>query len=532
MLHHLRVRNLGILEDASLDPPPGLTVITGETGAGKTLLLGGLRLLLGEKPETSMVGPAGDRVEIDGLLSDGDGEIGVTRIVPKEGNSRAHLDGSIVSASALGDRIGSLVEIVGQHDQLNLRRPAYVLSLIDEALDDPGRAALADYRQAWEAHREALRQKELLGGDESALARELDLVRYQASEIEGASLLPDDDVRLEAEASRLRNLEEITEHLRAAMLLTEHMAEETGELVARMRKVSGLDAEAAGTAQLAEGIAGSVTEVSRELRRHVEQLEADPRRLEEVEQRLTAIGDLKRKYGRTLDDVIEYARDARRREAELEELLSTAGEVDSVVTSTGKRLLESARELRRAREMCAARIAGEASRHLADLGLEAATLDIRLETVEPTATGTERASIWFSSDERLQPGTIDKVASGGELSRLVLAVRLATRSPGTATLVFDEVDAGVGGATALAMGEKLAELAGDTQVLCVSHLPQVAAFADSHHVVTRAGATATLAAVEGEDRLSEVARMLAGLPESVAGHQAAAELLALGRSRR
>lgn len=530
MLRHLRVENLGILEEASLDPSTGLTVITGETGAGKTLLLGGLRLLLGEKADASMVGPHADRAQVDGLL-DHEGELGVTRVVPRQGNSRAHIEGSIVSAATLAERTGALVEIVSQHDQLNLKRPAYVLGLIDAALDGQEEKALAEYAAAWDAHREALKRKDMLGGDGITLSRELDLARYQSSEIEAAALEPGADEALEKEASRLRNLEEINAHLAEAMTAVGQIREQAGEVVARMRKVAGLDPEAAEATRASEALAESAAELFTQLRHHAESLQADPGRLEEVEHRLTAVGDLKRKYGRTLDEVLAYGEQARHRAAELEELLTSADEVDALVEATEARVMAAGRALRSARESCAARISTEALRHLADLGLETPILEFRFENTEANSRGTERASIWFSSDRRLEPGPVDTVASGGELSRLVLAVRLAARSRGAGTLVFDEVDAGLGGTTALAMGEKLADLARQAQVLCVSHLPQVAAFADRHYLVSREGDTATLSPVEGEERVAEITRMLAGLPESVAGRRAAAELLEEGSRR-
>lgn len=526
MLLHLSVRNLGILAEASLDPSPGLTVITGETGAGKTLLLGGLRLLMGEKPEQSLVGPADDQTQVDGLLSDGALEVGVTRVVPREGNSRAHLEGKVVSAAALAEHMAGLVEIVSQHDQHNLSRPAQVLALIDQGLDPEGREVLESYTDSWQAYTDVLRRKELLGGDEMTLARELDLIRHQSREIEAASLQPDLDVVLESEAMRLRNLEEIAEHLRASMDLTERVSEETGEVVARLRKVQGLDPGAGEVAQLAEGLAATVSEMGTGLRHQIEGLESDPGRLEEVEARLTMIGDLKRKYGRTIEEVLDFARSARQREEELDRLLAAAGDIEAEVSRVEERVVAAGAELRQAREATAAQVSEEARRHLADLGLGSALLEVRLERVDAGPSGGDRPVIWFSSDTSLEPGPLSKVASGGELSRLVLALRLATRTGGDATLVFDEVDAGLGGATALSMGEKLAKLARDNQVLCVSHLPQVAAYGDTHYVVERDGSVATVRPVEGEERVSELARMLAGLPKSLAGHQAAAELLA------
>lgn len=526
MLDHLRVANLGVLEDAAIDPSPGLTVITGETGAGKTLLLGGLRLILGGKPDPGSVGPLGDRAQVDGLFRVGDQELGATRVVPRDGRSRAHLEGNIVSASTLEDRLGALVEIVGQHDQLALTRPAHLLSLLDATLDDGGMAARASYEESWKTLQEALARQAQLGGDQIALARELDLNRYQANEISAAGLASGLDEDLEVEVSRLRNVEEIREHLYETMHLTDSMSEIAGELVSRLRKASGLDPGLAELGSDADGIAAMVSDLGRRARGAAENLEADPARLTEMEDLLTAIGDLKRKYGRTIEDVIAYGQEAAARADELEDLLGDADRVESQIADARTQVRERGATLHQARVAAATAVGEQMRKHLADLGLASALVDIEVRDVEAGPSGSDRVAMQFASDDRLEAGDIGSVASGGELSRLVLAMRLATRSPGTSTLVFDEVDTGIGGRTALAMGAKLGELARTTQVLCVTHLPQVAAHADTHYVVAREdGGAARMHLVTGDDRVEEIARMLAGLPESEAGRIAAAELL-------
>lgn len=526
MLQHLRVTNLGVLEDASIEPVDGLTVITGETGAGKTLLLGGLRLMLGEKPDSSAVGPFSDQARADGLFVVGETEIGVTRVVPAAGRSRAYVDGSIVAATALSERVGSLVEIVGQHDQLSLKRPSRMLALIDAALDADGVGRLTEYKSAWQELQEIRRRQTEVGGNEMALRQELDLVRFQTKEIENASLVSGEDAVLENEASRHRNAFEIGELLGEAAEIAERVADDVGKLVSRLRRVSMLDFDRSGVAGQSEEVAAGVAELVTGLRRSAEQLEVDPERAETIESRLTLIGDLKRKYGRTLDEVILFGVEAEARREELFELLQAAERLESDLERALARVAIAGSLLTESRERAAARIAGESRGHLADLGLEMARLDVEIESSQPGSSGVDDVTILFSSDDHLPPGTISTVASGGELSRLVLSVRLATRASGAGTLVFDEVDSGVGGATALAMGRKLAELAETNQVLCVTHLPQVAAFADLHYVVERTGATAQVRRVSGDERLQEISRMLAGLPDSEAGQSAAAELIA------
>jgi len=530
VLEHLRVANLGVLQDAAIDPSPGFTVITGETGAGKTLLLGGLRLILGGKADSDAVGPFADQAQVDGLFDLGQEQLGASRVVPRDGRSRAHLEGAIVSAAALQDRLGALIDIVGQHDQLSLTKPSQILELLDGTLDAGGTTARDAYREAWADLQDGLTRQKQLGGDQIALARELDLTRYQANEIASARLRPGVDEQLEVDVSRLRNVEEIREHLSETVRLTDSMAESAGELVSRLRKASGLDPALGELASVADGLAAAVSELTRDSRSSSDRLEADPERLAELEERLTAIGDLKRKYGRTLDDVIAFGEGAERRAAELQALIDDADRIDSLIDGARAEVRARADALHLAREAAASELGKEMHTHLSDLGLSMARISIRLEETEPGSSGADRMVMEFASDSRLEPGDIGSVASGGELSRLVLALRLATRSERIVTLVFDEVDTGVGGKTALAMGAKLAELAKTSQVLCVTHLPQVAAHADTHYVVERpADGAAGVRHVAGEDRVEEVARMLAGLPESVAGRTAAAELLESAR---
>lgn len=528
-IHHLRVVNMGVIADAALDLAPGLNVVTGETGAGKTLLLGGVRLLMGGKADSSTVGSASSESRTDGLIVDGDEELAISRIVPAEGRSRAYLDGVIVSVDLLTEKVGGIVEVVGQHDQITLRRPGHVLALVDATGGETLAVAKAEYSRVWQTLQTALADQQSLGGDEMALRRELDLTTYQANEIEGSGLEVGEDTTLEAEANRLRNVGEITGHLGDSLTLLESVADDTGEVIARMRKAGEVDPLIQPFATDAEGISETVGELARSVRHYAENLDTDPERLELVEGRLTAIGELKRKYGQSVEEILSYGAGARARSDEIEKLLGRAEMIGEEVRIATGAVEAAAARLSDERATAAARLETGALSHLVDLGMDDPILQIRLESAEPGPGGADRAELWFASDTRLRPAPIGSGASGGELSRLVLAIRLAARSGATTTLVFDEVDTGVGGATALAMGRKLADLARNHQVLCVTHLPQMAAFADAHFVVSREGATATATKLTDADRLPELSRMLAGLPDSQPGNEAAAELLAMAR---
>jgi DNA repair protein RecN (Recombination protein N) len=525
MLSHLRVQNLGVLADASIDPGPGFTVITGETGAGKTMLLDALRLLTGEKAKSAAVGPFGDEAISEGLFEDGEAELGITRVVPREGKSRGYIDGKLVAATVLGERTRGLVELVGQHDQLLLRRSQSVLRLVDGVLDEDGAMARSSYLDAWARYKSAIDDQRRLGGDRMGLERELDLVRYQANEIASAGLEPGDDLRMESMVARLRNSETMRENLAAATDELEALAEGAGSVVSRLRKLAAIDAGLADQVAGAETLDVLVYELMRAVRDLAESAHEDPEALDLLEQRLNALGELKRKYGKTLDEVLDFGREAARRVVELETLIEKASGIDDLVRRSDAELVTTGAALSEARRRAGTAIEGEARGHLAALGLPAASLRFAIEETDAGPSGTDKVELLFASDDRLASGAVQEVASGGELSRLVLALRLATRSKETDTMVFDEVDAGVGGVTALALGRKLADLARSCQVLCVTHLPQVAAHADTHYVIERSGPEAAVRRVAGEDRLTELSRMLAGLPESERGREAAAELL-------
>jgi len=269
----------------------------------------------------------------------------------------------------------------------------------------------------------------------------------------------------------------------------------------------------------------TLSELGQQVRVTAEGIDQDPQRLEVVEARLTELGELRRKYGRSLEDVLAFGEESARRRQELEALLERADVIDEEVAATEGAVRVAGDSLREARVRAGDSLAEAARTHLRDLGFDDPVVTVEVTHSEAGPAGTDSVALLFASDSRLTPRPVAEVASGGELSRLVLALRLAGGRGESQTLVFDEIDAGIGGGTALAMGRKLADLAGDRQVLCVTHLPQVAAFADRHYVVHREGTTGAVTRVEGGERVEELARMLAGLPESDRGRQAAEELL-------
>ena len=534
MLDELAVENLAILADASIEPGHGLVVVTGETGTGKTLLLGALRLLTGASARREMVGPAGDETRVEArFILDGTEHVAARR-VSAEGRSRAYLNGSMTTATNLGEVMGSHVEIVGQHDHLALRTGAGIRAMVDGTLDDEGLAAQAAYAAAWTDLEERRTEMALIGGDRGALERELDVVRFQVDEIASAGFEAGDDARLRAEAERLRHQELVLEGLSgaAAALGEEGAAGPLDAAAVHLQRAARHDPrlepfldQVEEVIQATSALARSVEDAS-----DVEGRE-DRGRLDDVETRLALLGSLERKYGGSLDEMLSFGAGAAVRCGELEALLGRADGIGAALEAAERAVADAGAALTAARVDAARRLASTARDHLLDLGFVSPVVEFTFEPAPPGPAGTDRAGLRFASDEALPTGPVAKTASGGELSRLVLALRLASGVADAAVIAFDEIDAGVGGATARALGEKLASLAERSQVLCVTHLPQVAAFADRHFVVERDGPAATVRAVDGDDRVAEVSRMLAGLADSDKGRDHAAELLTVARSR-
>lgn len=532
MLDELAIDNLGVIDGAHLEPGPGLVVVTGETGAGKTMLLGALRLLTGETSSRELVGPEADEAVVDGRFVFDDGEVTVRRRVEREGRSRAYLDASMVPARTLQEKVATWVEIVGQHDHLVLTTPQGARRLLDETLGTAGESALASYRDRWEELVATRRDVALLGGSRRELERELEMVRFQTDEISAAGFAAGEDTELSTRVNRLRNSETLAEGLGGAArdLGDEGAARYLDVAADRLRRLARIDEALAPLADQVDELAGALSELQLAVAATNDELEHDPAELAALEDRVHLLGLLRRKYGESLDEVLSFGETAAAHVAEIEQLLERAEGLEAELASREEAVALAAATLSEARRVAVGRIASGAINHLKDLGITDPRVELVLQAIEPGPHGADRVELRFASHAGLTAGPAAKIASGGELSRLVLALRLAAGIGGAAMVAFDEVDAGIGGATALAMGEKLKALSRGRQIFCVTHLPQVAAQADCHYVVAREGARASVARVEGEDRLAELSRMLGGLAESERGRLHAAELLAAAGS--
>ncbi len=533
MLTDLHVRDLGVIEDLTLEFGPGMTALTGETGAGKTLVVEALQLVLGGRANPGMVraGATEALVEARFVLGEGDEarEVVLARSVPADGRSRAWVDGRMAPLGSLGETASELVEIHGQHEHRALIAATAQRNVLD-AFAGTDLSRVRALRSQLRALDDALAG---LGGDDQQRAREADVLRYQVAEIEAAHLVdPEEETALRLEEDRLADAGAYREAANAAVELVDPGTNEGGVLD-RLGRAAGELAGREAFDPYRERLAAAAIELSdvaRSLRDELEGWEDDPRRLGDVQERRRLLAELRRKYGQDLAAVMAYGRTAEARLAALEDAEGEAARLQAEHELRRGELAEAEAVVRSVR----ARSAGEFGRlvgeRLAGLAMAGARLEVR---VAPDGTG-EPIELMLGANLGEPVQSLARAASGGELARAMLAIRLVGLG-GPQTMVFDEVDAGVGGAAALALGEALHEVAGDRQVLVVTHLAQVASRADAQISVVKQesrGRTVTTAtAVEGEDRVTELSRMLSGHPGSEAARAHARELLGAGSSR-
>jgi DNA repair protein RecN (Recombination protein N) len=529
MLTELHIEDLGVIDRLDLVVGPGLTVFTGETGAGKTMLIEAIELLVGGRADPSVVRAGAAEARVEGRFVTDDDEIVLSRVIPADGRSRAYVNGRLATVGTLADVGSSLVDIHGQHVHQRLLSTATQRAALDRfaGVDDaPLRAARARLTEI-DASLAAL------GGDQRSRARELDLLRYQLDELEAASLDdPDEDRVLEAAESELGSAQA---HREAAEQVVEVLAGDDGALDRLRTAVSTLG----GRAPLAEfderlrDIVSLLDDVTHDLRRRADAIEGDPERLLAVIERRQLLRTLRRKYGESLGDIIAFRDDTQRRLAELEGYEAHVQRLELERSAAVREERSAAATVGKVRRSAAASLASAVQVGLRELAMPHAALRVSVGDDDPG----DDVVIELSANPGTAPQPLAKVASGGELARTMLALRLVlTEAP--STLVFDEVDAGIGGAAAGAVGDALAGLAQRHQVFVVTHLAQVAALADTQILVSKqvigAGAAATTiataTALDGEQRVAELARMLSGTPDSDTARGHARELMQ-GRRR-
>jgi DNA repair protein RecN (Recombination protein N) len=535
LLQLLRIKNLALVEDLEWPIAPGFTAITGETGAGKSIIIGALQLLLGERADKTLVRTGAETCTVEAIFGGNDfarwnvrfdeagiercnGDLILKRSVAVSGNNRQFVNGSpttLVHLKSLGDE---LVDLHGPHDHQSLLSTDRQLDLLDAfaGADEARENFAAIYRKL-----RALEQEHsALNTAEAAREQELDLLRHQTNEIAAANLSVEEESQIETRyklASNSRRLIEIASV--AANKLSEAddaILSQLGETQKLLRELEKLDPAMAAAANVHETAVVELSEIARDLGRYTEKLDLDPQQLAALEQRVSLFESLKRKYGGSIAEVIAFGQRAadrmRKIEGRDEELQRLANEMEK----ERDRLRKAGDALHKLRAKAAPKLSEMVRRNLRDLGFKQSQFEVKLSEAQPArVSGFDSVELLFSANpgEPLKP--LRAVASSGEISRLMLAIKSALAAQDAVPLlVFDEIDANVGGEIAHAVGARMRELAAQHQVLCITHLPQVAAAATSHFVVTKevkSGRTfSQLREVKGKARREEIARMLGG----------------------
>lgn len=547
VLHELHIRNLGVIEEASVAFAPGLNVVTGETGAGKTLLVTSLQLVCGSRASARVVAHGASEASVEAVVApppalrprladigSGEEELVLARRVGADGPTRAWIDGRVVPVSALAEVGDLLVEIHGQDGSFQLARPSTQLEAIDALAANE--ALVTSYRAALHRLRSLERERADLAAEERVLERAAELLSYQAEEIERAGLRPDEEELLSAELHRLEHAERLAEVAAETVRLAgaDGAAGQLAEAHSSLEAAAALDPALGPIVSRLGAAAAEAAECAWDLSAWSEGLDGDPAGLEHLRERKALVGALKRKYGGTVADVLRAGEEARRR---LDELEGASGRLQALEADESAARVEAERladELSSRRRRAARKLAKLVSAELPSLALPGAVFEAECLPADVwTEDGRDRVAFRFSHSEAVPAGPIGEVASGGELARAMIAVTVSlAQAHAVPVLVFDEADRGVGGEAALELGRRLARLGATHQVLVVSHLPQIAAFADRHIVVRKTSAGVDVRAAEDADRLGELSRMLAGLGSSELARAHAAELVELAARER
>jgi DNA repair protein RecN (Recombination protein N) len=521
MLRYLRIRNLAVIESVALELAPGLTVLTGETGAGKSILVEAVGLLLGGRAAADLVRTGEDLAEVEALFEDGEREVVIRREVNAQGRSRAFIDGALATAATLREFSARLVELHGQHEHQILSDPETHLDLLDAyAQASQIRLAVAESFTAVQRLRAEL---DTLRLDERQKSARIDLLTFQRSEIEKVSPREGEDEELAATKRVLANAERLQRLSNEAYA---SLYEEDGAVLSaltgvwrRVAELAALDPRVAPHLDSRDAIKSQLEDLAFFLREYTNGIDASPARLQEVEDRLAAVERLKRKYGPTLTDVRAHHQQCVRELGDLSQLEARSAEAASALAIASRRFIDAAEALSTHRRRAAQKLATDLETALADLSMAQTRCEVRfggpVAESSWTSRGVDTVEFLVSPNpgEELRP--LARIASGGELSRIMLALRSISADSGRAqTLIFDEVDAGIGGRAADDVGRKLQRLGQDRQVLCITHLPQIAAHGTSHFQVSKqvvAGRTITsVQLLNGPGRIEELARMMAG----------------------
>lgn len=552
MIRSVRIRGLGVIDETVLEPSSALTAVTGETGAGKTMVVTGIGLLLGDKADTGLVRHGCDRAVVEAVLDTPDagrvselggtvedGEVICARHITSR-RSRALLGGAQVTASQLAHIVGDQVTIHGQSEQVRLVDAARQLDVVDRAAGDELAGHLSRHAQLWSEFRAASQRLQRLNEDRAGAEMEREVLTRRVGEVDAVDPKPHEDDDLIAEIAGLQAAQSIRESLNKADVLLNGVETSTGpqpgalalleQAVHELDGTGDADPHAAELAERARQMSYDLTDLAASVAGHAARAEADPQRLEELGGRLAAIQRLLRARTTTLDDLLESTAADRHRLAELDPGATDLDSLGQQVEQLRSELRRSADHMSAVRRRTAVRLAAEVRPELAALAMPHARLEFRVEPAPMGPRGADSVTIMLAANPGSDLAPLAKAASGGELSRVRLALEVVVAQPQVPqTFVFDEIDSGVGGAVGIEIGRRLRQLARRHQVIVVTHLAQVAAFADTHVVITKASdgaiTSSGLREVTGSDREIELSRMMSGMVDSESGLEHAHDLL-------
>ena len=544
MLSELRVENLLLIEAATLRLGPGLNVLTGETGAGKSIIVGALKLILGERADRSLIRTGQDActVEasfhlkdtraIDAVLEEAglepcqDGELIVKRTISASGANKQFVNCSPVTIQVLKGLGEFLVDLHGPHDHQSLNSRERQLDMLDKfaGIEE----ALTKYEAAWKEWRAAVTELDELENSERAGSQQIDMLKFQANEIASADLKAGEEEEIESKHRIAANGARLAELCGA---ITSRLSEGEGSVVDGLREISRsiheLEKIDPGTAKMFEGFKSAqieLTELESSVADYAEELEIDPAELVRLESRIDTIQKLKRKYGRTIGEILEFLAETERKLSRIENRGEEIAKLQKLVQEREADVLKLGKQISKKRADAAPKLAKEVASHLSDLGFKQSVFAAQLTNLsEPSKSGLEEVDFHFAPNPGEPSKPLRMTASSGEMSRVLLAVKSAlAKQDAVPLLVFDEIDANVGGNIAEAVGRKMAALGATHQVIAITHFPQVASLAKSHFVVTKeikGGHTKSeIAEVAGDERVEELARMLGGSAASAREH--------------
>ncbi len=544
MLSFLKIRNLALVEDVTWDLVPGLVGVTGETGAGKSIIVGALKLILGERADRSLIRTGQDACTVEasfhlknstavdavleeaGMESCQDGELLIKRTVSASGANKQFVNCSPVTIQVLKGLGEFLVDLHGPHDHQSLNSQERQLEMLDKfaGLED----LLSSYEDAWKQWRSTLTELDEMENSERAGSQQIDMLKFQVNEIAVANLKPGEEEEIESRHRIAANGARLAELCGA---ITSRLSDGDGGVLDALREIGrsihDLEKIDPGTAAMFEGFKSAqieLTELESSVQDYADDLETDPAELARLDQRIHTIQTLKRKYGSSVAAIIEFQTDAAQRLAKIENRGEEIERLQKLVKERRTLMDKHGKQLSKKRADAAPKLAKEIAAHLADLGFKRSVFEVELAAhAEPGRHGLEEIDFQFAPNpgEPLKP--LRLTASSGEMSRVLLAVKSAlAKQDAVGLLVFDEIDANVGGNIAEAVGRKMASLGSTHQVIAITHFPQVASLAQSHFVVTKEiegnRTKSSIHEVAGDERIEELARMLGGKAESAREH--------------